>query len=177
MSSIFSSYTFDQYAVRKATKDDAKEVFQILRNAASWLNEKNINQWEHLHNDVEINEIMEDIVEDITYIVENKNTDIVAVFNFSPNQNPWDIEMWGKREDKAFYLHRFAVHQEHHHKQIGKRTLEWMINSYQVNNSYIRLDCIGNNPVLNKFYQRAGFQFMGHVGEAGDQFSLYEKAF
>ena len=44
-------------------------------------------------------------------------------------------------------------------------------------NGYVRLDCVADNSVLNDFYQRAGYTFVGYASEGKDNFSLYEKLF
>lgn len=177
MMTLFKQHTFEIYTVEKAVHSDGAAVFQILRDAASWLQKKGISQWEHLHNEVEVNEIIEDIQAGITYKVMDKSGKIVAVFNLSHEQNQWDIAMWGEREDRACYIHRLAVHENHHNKQIGQGILEWIDKNIQLDNGYVRLDCIANNPALNEFYQKAGYRFAGHIGEGEDKFSIYEKAF
>lgn len=174
---LFKKNNFEAYTVEKATDADSSAVFKILQGAAAWLKEKGILQWEHLYNEVEVNEIIEDIQAGITYKVLNNTGEIVAVFNFSEMQNEWDIAMWGKRVDHAFYIHRLAVHKDHHNKQIGRKTLEWIDENIQLNHGFVRLDCIADNPVLNDFYQQAGYRFAGHVGVGEDKFSIYEKAF
>lgn len=174
---LFQQYKFDEYTIEKANDPDSSAVFQILQGAAAWLEEKGISQWEHLHNEVEVNEIIEDIQAGITYKVMDNHGDIVAVFNFSEEQNEWDIAMWGKRKDNAYYIHRLAVHKDHHSKRIGRKILQWIDENILVNNGFVRLDCIADNLVLNDFYQHAGYRFAGHVGEDGDKFSTYEKAF
>ncbi|MEC5424637.1 GNAT family N-acetyltransferase [Virgibacillus sp. C22-A2] len=172
---FFGNSTFDNYKVKKATVSDSALVFQILRDAASWLEDKGISQWEHLHNDVTIEEIEEDIREGITYVVLTAEDEPVATFNFSSKQNSWDVAMWGKRDDLAYYIHRLAVHKNHHNKQIGWKALNWIEENIELEGGFLRLDCIANNPVLNRFYQKAGYRFVGHVGEAEDKFSIYEK--
>ncbi|PAV30735.1 GNAT family N-acetyltransferase [Virgibacillus profundi] len=138
---------------------------------------KGISQWEHLHNEVEVGEVLEDIQDGITYVVENLEGDLVATFNFTGVQNAWDVAMWGKRDDNAYYIHRLAVHKAHHNKQIGRKVLVWMDENIQLKEGFLRLDCIANNSFLNKFYDKAGYTFSGHVGEGEDAFSIYEKAF
>ena len=101
----------------------------------------------------------------------------MATFNFANEQNEWDIEMWGKRNDHAFYIHRLAVNQNNHNQQIGKRLLAWIDENHTIEHGFIRLDCVGNNQALNKFYQDSEYHFMGYIGEGEDKFSLYEKAF
>ncbi|WP_026908621.1 GNAT family N-acetyltransferase [Paucisalibacillus globulus] len=174
---MFKTNHFDEFIVRKATESDLESILELLKSAAKWVQAKGINQWGYLLDGGEDQEIEADILAGNTYIIENKNVEVVATFNFSNEQNEWDIEMWGKRNDHAFYIHRLAVSQNHHNQQIGKRLLIWIDENHTIENGFIRLDCVGNNQALNKIYQNSGFQFIGHIGEGNDKFSLYEKAF
>ncbi|WP_010098183.1 GNAT family N-acetyltransferase [Ornithinibacillus scapharcae] len=172
---MFRTQQFDEYYVRIATEEDLVSVLEILKTAAKWVQSKGVNQWGYLLSGGEDDEIKDDLLAGKTYIIQSKDGDPVATFNFSNEQNEWDIEMWGKREDRAFYIHRLAVSQVHHHKQVGKRLLKWIDENIVLDEGYIRLDCVGNNSVLNLIYQDAGFEHVGYVGEGEDKFSLYEK--
>lgn len=177
MSELFREYKFGNYQVRKAGPIDTKAVIQLLRDTAGWLQAKGISQWEYLLEGGETDEIEQGILVGTTYIVENSEGDLAATFNFSFKQNDWDVDMWGKRDDLAFYLHRLAVDKDQHHKQVGKRLMKWIDENNLIENGYIRLDCVADNPVLNDFYQQAGYTFIGHVGEGKEKFSIYEKPF
>ncbi|WP_042142344.1 GNAT family N-acetyltransferase [Paucisalibacillus sp. EB02] len=174
---MFKTNNLEGFIVRKAIREDLGSVLDLLKSAAKWVQDKGIDQWGYLLEGGEDHEIEADILAGNTYIMENENKEMVATFNFSNEQNEWDVDMWGKRNDNAFYIHRLAVSQLHHNKQIGKRLLAWMDENHTIENGFIRLDCVGNNEALNKFYLDAGFRFMGHIGEGNDKFSLYEKAF
>ncbi|WP_284140856.1 GNAT family N-acetyltransferase [Virgibacillus sp. LDC-1] len=173
--SIFISNQFDAYPLRKATPSDADAVIRILKDAAVWIQAKGISQWEYLRAGGEDNEIIQDIHKGTTYVAEAKNGQIKASFNLSDIQNAWDLEMWGEKHDHAYYLHRLVVHPEYRHRQLGKKLLAWIDQNLGGNNSCIRLDCVGRNDVLNKFYQQAGYTYIGKAGVGEDAFSLYEK--
>ncbi|WP_239984676.1 GNAT family N-acetyltransferase [Lentibacillus sediminis] len=162
------------FTVRKAEEADTPAVTAILKSAADWLAEKGIAQWSYLRSGGEDEEIRQDILCGTTYIVEYGET-AVATFNFSPKQNSWDVEMWGDRQDAAYYIHRLAVAWEWHHRQIGRKLLEWLDENLEGETRLIRLDCVADNPALNAFYQQAGYEFIGYAGEGEDKFSLYEK--
>ncbi|MFD1850801.1 GNAT family N-acetyltransferase [Oceanobacillus bengalensis] len=176
MKDLFKSYMFGPYKVRKATEKDIEDIIELLQDVARWLESKGIMQWEYLLTGEENEEIKKDIVAGRTYLVEYAG-EIAATFNFSSLQNDWDIELWGKRNDLAYYIHRLAVKREFQRQQLGKKILNWIDANIQLKGGYVRLDCIANNPVLNKFYQEAGFTFVRHVGEGEDKFSTYEKSY
>lgn len=174
---MFQSQQFGNDYIRIATLEDLDSVLDILKTAARWVQEKGVNQWGYLLSGGEDEEIKEDLLAGKTYIVQTDAGEPVATFNFSNEQNEWDMEMWGKRDDQAFYIHRLAVSQKHHNKQIGKKLLEWIDENIKMDNGHIRLDCVGNNAKLNQFYRDAGFTHVGYIGEGEDKFSLYEKRF
>ncbi|WP_106494963.1 GNAT family N-acetyltransferase [Lentibacillus sp. Marseille-P4043] len=175
MGGLFSQNCFDDYSVRLANEQDTAIVLQLLKDVANWLREKGIQQWGYLGSGGEDQEINQDILAGTTYVVEDAQGNIVATFNLSPKQNDWDVEMWGERNDEAYYLHRLAVARGHHNQQIGKRLLRWIDDNMLMNDGYLRLDCVAGNPVLNDYYQQAGFTFSGYTGEGEDKFSKYEK--
>lgn len=177
MAKVFKECRFDNFTVRTATTKDTEAVIQLLRGAASWLDEKGISQWSYLQNGGEDHEIKEGIAAGTTYVVENSDDNLVATFNFSSDQNEWDVGMWGERDDLAYYIHRLAVHKDHHHNQIGRKILAWIDRNIQLQNGHVRLDCVASNQVLNDFYRSLGYRFVGHIGEGQDIFSLYEKDF
>lgn len=163
-----------ELTVRKASETDTPAVTAILKGAADWLEEKGVGQWSYLRSGGEDEEIRQDILVGTTYIVEDGKT-AVATFNFSPVQNNWDVEMWGERQDQAYYVHRLAVARDWHHRQIGRKLLQWLDENLEGKTHRIRLDCVADNPALNAFYQQAGYEFIGYAGEGEDRFSLYEK--
>lgn len=177
MSELFREYKFENYQVRKADSKDTKAVIQLLRDTARWLQAKGVSQWEYLLEGGETEEIEQDILAGATYIVENSEGDLAATFNLSSKQNDWDRHMWGIMDDFAYYLHRLAVAKDQHHKQVGKQLLEWIDGNIQMQNGYVRLDCVADNLVLDYYYQQAGYTFIGYVGDGEDKFSIYEKAF
>ncbi|ASK61398.1 GNAT family N-acetyltransferase [Virgibacillus phasianinus] len=169
----FKTNTFAGYQVRRATKEEAPAVINMLINAARWLKENGINQWSYLHSGKENHEIESAVSKGTTYVVEDTTGNLVASFNLSPEQNDWDTELWGIHPNQSFYLHRLVVERDQHNKQLGKRLLAWMLESMETGGS-IRLDCIGHNTVLNQFYNDSGFTFVGSHDMGGELFSKYE---
>ncbi|WP_404451130.1 GNAT family N-acetyltransferase [Virgibacillus necropolis] len=172
---IFSTEEFFSYKVRQAIKEDTPSVVKMLTNAASWLKENGVDQWSYLHSGKENNEIEAAIIKGTTYVLEDDEGKFIASFNLSPEQNDWDLELWGNTNDQALYVHRLVVARGQHKKDIGKKLLAWMIKNIDQKIESIRLDCIGHNRVLNLFYQDAGFTYVGSHDMGGELFSKYER--
>ncbi|SDR04978.1 GNAT family N-acetyltransferase [Virgibacillus salinus] len=148
-----------------------------MRDAATWLIKKGIYQWEYYLSDESVREIKQDINAGTTFLFEDSGGHEVAVFNLSPNQIELDISIWDERSDKAYYLHRLAVNENYHSRQIGKKILAWIMDNIDQHQGILRLDCVAENPKLNQFYLDAGFSFASHAEAMGITFSKYEKSF
>ncbi|TFJ91455.1 GNAT family N-acetyltransferase [Lentibacillus salicampi] len=174
MAGLFKMDTFNTYMIRKAEADDAETVIGILRDAAEWLVNRGIHQWDFYLTEEAASEIREAIKAGTTYLVTD-NTQPVATFNLSQLQNDLDVSIWGNRHDDALYLHRLAVNINYRRQKIGKQLLEWIMENSPADCEVLRLDCVADNPGLNQFYIDAGFIFSGHADAMAIQFSRYEK--
>ncbi len=175
MRNFFKNNPYEGFNIRNANKSDSETVIRILRDAASWLIEKDIYQWEYYLSDEAAREIRQGIKAGTTFLVEDSEGLEVAVFNLSPNQIELDISIWGERGEQAYYLHRLAVKENYYGRQIGKKILAWITDNIDQRHGILRLDCVANNPKLNQFYLDAGFSFAGHAEAMGITFSKYEK--
>lgn len=176
MSFIFRIDQFNTFTIKKATLEDVQSVYQMLHDIAQILKQKGIQQWEYFLNRQAIIEVEADVLKGATYVVVDEEQ-LIATFNLSQDQSEWDQALWGERKDDAFYLHRLAVHPKYRHQQIGLQLLSWIEKNLSVTNGLIRLDCVGENHVLNEFYRQAGYLFQKTVDIEGTPFSLYEKTF
>ncbi|WP_430788764.1 GNAT family N-acetyltransferase [Virgibacillus flavescens] len=172
---LFTASEFSDYNVRLATKEDVPIIIDMLISAASWLKNNGVDQWSYLQSGKENHEIEAAVMNETTYVVEDTNGNMVASFNLSSVQNSWDKELWGATVNSHLYLHRLVVAQTEHNKRIGSRLLEWMLDNIQLRKGSLRLDCVGHNQVLNRFYQNSGFEFIGSHDMGGDLFSKYER--
>ncbi|MFD1361205.1 GNAT family N-acetyltransferase [Lentibacillus salinarum] len=174
MVSLFKKNTFANYIIRRATASDVDTVIRILRDAAGWLRDRGIYQWDFYLTDEAASEVRQAIKAGTTYLVTD-NHQPVATFNLSHQQSELDASVWGNRDDNALYLHRLAVDKNYRHQQIGKKLLEWIQENSQTDSHVLRLDCVADNPELNQFYVKAGFTFSGYAEAMKIQFSRYEK--
>lgn len=175
MQGFFGNNSYEGFIIRNANKSDSETVIRIVRDSASWLIKKDIYQWEYYQSEEAAWEIRQGIKAGTTFLVEDSGGHAVAVFNLSPKQIELDISIWGERSEQAYYLHRLAVDDNYHNKQIGKKILAWIKDNIDQYNGIFRLDCVANNPKLNQFYLDAGFSFVGHAEAMGITFSKYEK--
>ncbi|MBS8263556.1 N-acetyltransferase [Mesobacillus boroniphilus] len=144
---------------------------EMLKNAAMWMQENSINQWQYLLNGGDDKEILNSITLNETFIVMN-DEELIATFTLSARQSDWDKHIFGEDpEGDSVYLHRLALKPVHIGKGLGKEILEWIKENISTDKTYLKLDCVADNSKLNKFYLVSGFHYVGET----DQHSKYQK--
>lgn len=151
----------DKYDVYLAALKDADEITNLLKSAASWLKENQIDQWGFLLSGGEDAEIKEAIMTEKTFIVKDQDQ-IIGTFTLYLSQNEWDKDIWGVQEDNAVYLHRLATDRSLKGNGLGKAMINWTKEYLKEQNvSILRLDCVGFNQKLNQFYLDCGLEKVG----------------
>ena len=76
-----------------------------------------------------------------------------------------DPQIWEDRNnDSSIYLHRIATNPSFRGQNLVREILNWARKYASKNNKkYIRMDTVGNNPGLIKYYAKCGFDFLGLV--------------
>ena len=71
----------------------------------------------------------------------------------------YDRILWPeKKDDAAFYFHKFVVNNEYCGKGYADEMIKWVIQYGKDNNKkYVRLDYDGNRPYTHDLYTRNGF--------------------
>jgi GNAT superfamily N-acetyltransferase len=96
----------------------------------------------------------------------------VATFSLQAS----DSRIWGDMPDDALYLHGFAVRRAVGGKGVGLALLRWAEDvAAAAGKTYLRLDCMAENPALRVYYERAGFTHRGDMYGQTWGASLYER--
>jgi len=76
-----------------------------------------------------------------------------------------DKEIWGEKDkDDSIYIHRIATNPLFRGNRYIDRIVSWAKEyAKQKARQFVRLDTLGNNTGLIKYYTSAGFQFFGNV--------------
>lgn len=160
-------YTFTQVAV-----EDMNKVKGLLTEAALWLKDQEINQWDYLLTGKEDEEIEDAILKGETYLV-FKGDQPVATFNLNMNPSEWDRLVWGNVSLDAIYLHRLTVRRVDAGQNIGAAIFEWVLEHMKsTGKTYLRLDCVGHNGKLNHFYKKQGFEYLGSSPNAHSKYQM-----
>lgn len=158
--------------IRLAKEEEGRQVIDLLKEAAAWIQKQGIDQWQYLLDGGEDLEIIKSITEKGTYVMVN-DEGIIATFTLYLEQNDWDKHIWGEMPKDSIYLHRLAVKPSYMKNGIGKEIFNWIEDNIQTDKKYLKLDCVAGNKKLNKFYQTSGFEFLG----VSNDHSKYQKLF
>jgi len=84
-----------------------------------------------------------------------------------------DPMFWPDAGDEAMYLHRFAVRRSA--AGAGRHVVEWCFReARRRGRSYVRLDCLKENPGIRRYYRRFGFTEVGETLVNGTRYCLCE---
>ena len=160
--------------VRKVKPEEKDTVFLLLKESGEWLNEKGIDYWQ-VYIDLPpflMNWIQPGFENDEFYFAESNKGEIVGCFRLQDE----DSMFWGERDDKAGYIHSFAVSRKLAGQRTGYKILS-AIESYcrKNGNDYLRLDCGTHLDTLRAYYEGFGFGYVTDVHLMNSNLTLYEK--
>jgi GNAT superfamily N-acetyltransferase len=158
--------------VKLATSVECVKVMDMLIEIAQWMKDSGIKQWNYLLQGGDNEEIKQAIDNQNTYIV-LVDSEIIATFTLTTEQSEWDQHIFGvDSTNDSLYLHRLAVTPEYMNQGIGQELLNWIEQNHHSEKTYLKLDCVADNPRLNQFYLENGFEYIGET----DNHSKYQKA-
>ena len=159
--------------IQKSNSNDIHVVLSLLKEAALWLKSKNIDYWQNWINPQKIYvKWIKKGFENNEFYFAYMNNSIIGCFRLQ-----WNDEMfWGKREDKAGYIHSLTTSRDKAGSGLGKRLIN-TIESHCHNNlkDYLRLDCGKHVKGLRNFYESIGFKDVEETIVHGEHCVLYEK--
>ncbi len=84
-----------------------------------------------------------------------------------------DPIFWPFAGDDALYLHRFAVRRLA--AGAGRHAVEWCLREASSRGrSFVRLDCLADNPGIRRYYERYGFTAVDEIVIDGTRYCLCE---
>lgn len=158
---------------RPARQNELALILQFLKDAALWLQEKQIDYWQDWLDPP--NEFISWIragFEDNEFFIICQADEAIGCFRLQ-----WADELfWGKRDEAAGYVHSFTIARHLAGQDIGKRALA-LIEDYclKQGKAYLRLDCGKHVARLCQYYETYGFQSVGETMVQGESLTLYEK--
>ena len=154
--------------IRRCQAEDVTTVGTLLDEATVWVGERGFEQWplpfprDELAAAVERGEV---------YVAELNAKPVATVTLL------WrDPLYWGERPPDAAYLHKLAVSRACAGQRIGRALVEWADRTAAAaGRSFLRLDCLRDNPGIRTYYENLGFEHRGDLVVNGRDMSIYER--
>lgn len=158
---------------RPAQQDELAIIMQLLKDAALWLREKQIDYWQNwLDPPIGFIRWIQEGFENNEFYMICQADRAIGCFRLQ-----WtDENFWGYRDDASGYIHSFTIARHLAGQHIGKRALA-LIEDFcrQQGKTYLRLDCGSNVVNLCRYYEEYGFRSAGEKKIQGGILTLYEK--
>jgi len=155
--------------IRPATAEEVPLAAAILDEATAYVATKGFEQWpvpypqDELRGRQRAGELL----------VYELDGEVAAVFVLQRD----DVPFWGERPADALYLHKLAVRRSFAGRGIGTQVVEWALaRTREEGRSFLRLDCMRDNPEIRAYYEALGFTARGEVDIGRFVCSLYERA-
>ncbi|MGG6311101.1 GNAT family N-acetyltransferase [Paenibacillus macerans] len=155
--------------VSLAGEEDLEMIRQMLIEAADWMQENGVKQW----NPQQFTpELIRSYYEERDIYLLHASGEPAAMFTLQDS----DPDYWGELNVPGYsYLHRLTIRLPYRGKGLGGRILRWAAKRSKVlGRTGLRLDCWNQNLKLNQLYQGFGFvpQGTGRLNER--EFHLYQ---
>lgn len=163
-----------ELTTRNAKSNEINIALNLLNKAALWLKNKNIDYWQNWLNpsDEYVAWIKQGFDNGEFYFVHNSQNVIVGMYRLQHT----DELFWGKRNDKASYIHSFTTNRDFKGNRIGYLILKTIEEELVKKNfDYLRLDCSPNIEALCNYYENYGFVPKETIIVHGEKLRLYEK--
>lgn len=162
----------DGLHIRRARHEDMRMLQALYMEAADWIRDtKGIRQWRpEMFSDARIEQLF-------------REQDVYAAYMDGRLAGGFSIhwgfeEIWGDRySEDAGHVHRLAVARAFKGLGLGSRLLqraERIIG--ERGKTWLRLDCMADNPSLNAYYMRQGLRHCGRYDGDGWSANLYERS-
>ncbi|MBY3621938.1 GNAT family N-acetyltransferase [Acinetobacter sp. CUI P1] len=161
----------ESLAIRRATDEDVDGIRSLLIDAAQWIHSVHgFRQWR-----VESfeREIVDAFVRDNEVFVASLRNELVGCFSVH-----WGYEeIWGVQfHEDAGYVHRLCVARKRKGEGIGCELIHYAESYVRAKGkSWLRLDCMADNPSLNSYYVSLGFVLQGRFDAGFWSANLYER--
>jgi GNAT superfamily N-acetyltransferase len=144
--------------IRKANDTDIPTLLSIYLDKVKWLNDKNIPMWDP--NQFTIENLKGKYVNPEYFICCNGQTIVGGFLLIEYDERYWK----DKKENKAFYFHKFVVRKGFTGKGYADFILEWVKKySEEQGKEYVRLDYEEAREYLKNMYIRHGFKTVDRI--------------
>ncbi len=155
---------------RTARAADVPPVIEILREASLWLRSRGLPSGWPVPYPADI--LLRHVARSELYVVDRGPEIAIATVTLQ-----WeDVPFWGERPPDGCYLHHFAVRRSVAGQRVGEQVVAWAERVARGRGrAFLRLDCLADDPVLIRYYERLGFERRGETTVGSLRMALLEK--
>ena len=130
-------------------------IMGIADEAAKWMLEQGIKQWESPPPSECWALFREEIVAERVYFIMREGSDeVVGFFRLK-----WSGEPLWEDESNAGYLYSLAIRPRYIGQGIGPAVIKWLMQHFaSLGKDRFRVDCIASNDRLRRWYEELGFK-------------------
>lgn len=149
--------------IRRAAAADLGVVTSLWQEAAAWLADKGVDQWQYPPRE---EKIVANIDRGECFLIEDDGVPVatITVDTFA------DPDFWTPDEaaEPALYVHRMAVRRDAAGIELGSAMLDWAsLQAHQQGRRWVRLDAWRDNTDLISYYSSRDFQHVRTVNAEG----------
>jgi len=140
--------------ISNSSKHDIDEIFRLYKIATDFQKTRFSVHWPEFDRKLVETEILENRQWKI--VIDGKIACIWATtFN--------DPQIWEERnEDPSVYIHRIATNPDFRGQNLVGQIVEWVkIYAKENQKEFVRMDTVGDNIGLVRYYEKCGFDFLG----------------
>lgn len=146
-------------SARQAARDDIPTVADLWLEAAAWLRDRGLDQWQY---PIKMHNIESAVDGGYCWLFEEDDEPIATVtLDDRADPNLWRPE---DRPNDALYLHRLVVRRRVAARHLGTAIIDWAsLRARAAGRSYLRLDAWNSNIALHRYYLDLGFELVRTV--------------
>ncbi|MGW2083045.1 GNAT family N-acetyltransferase [Streptomyces sp. NPDC001939] len=154
--------------ITRATESDLPLLLDYRREAAAWLRDQGIGQW---NNPFPADHVLASIRSGFVFLVKDGSTTAATVtLDAEPEPGLWTDE---ELRTPSMHLHKLIVRRDFAGEDLGSRILDWSCDrAAKADAVWVRINVNTLNYGLQKYYLRRGYEYVrtvngGGVGGAG----------
>jgi GNAT superfamily N-acetyltransferase len=163
-----------EFELRVADVSDRSAVFGLLKSAAAWLRERNIDYWQNwLEPPTHHVRWVDDGLAAGEFRVLESDGQVIGCVRVQGS----DRLFWGADAGPAGYVHSLTVDRSRAGHGIGAQTLDMLgCELAAAGIGLLRLDCGERATGLRRYYESLGFRPVGTTVVDGESLVLYERS-
>ena len=149
----------------KAKSKDIHEIMKIIDDAKNYLKSQNLKQWNQADGYPTENDLLKDIENETCYLYIEDNS-IIGTMSIiqKPDENYNEIDGSWLTNNTYASIHRIAIKNTHHQKNIGVKMLLEAEEIIKSKNLYsIKIDTHNLNIPMTKTILKAGYTYCGII--------------